>query len=408
MPVTISGKPVVEDVIPNFDSFAAANPWIGAKIGTVQFTTVNLGAVQQYQNATVYCAFEGQPFEVHGAIRDKYNYVGGPDGFLGFPITNETGTPDAKGRFNHFVSGSIYFHPSIGAAFEVHGAIRAKWASLGYEGFGYPFTDETGTPDGIGRFNHFRTFMPNGSIAESSIYWTSDIGAHEIYGAIRLAWAAIGWETSFLGYPVSGEYASAGGRRNDFQNGYIFWSAATGVQVQPQWFSVNAPSITFGGGNPVGGFGNLTVFSDGTTHFKGHLRVSGAPSYDCLAVFTVKDTANNAYAASSSGHLNGTDESGSRDLDWDIWGKNDAVRQNWAKIRDGGIGGYQVKIDPDLTADELVNIVKAIVGFAEKLVELIGGGSDDSSDSDYNPDVDPDVDGVSQGPDDGGDSGGDS
>jgi uncharacterized protein with LGFP repeats len=159
--------------------------------------------------------------QVCGAIRDKYLSLGGPSGFLGYPVTNETGTPDGVGRFNHFAnSGSIYWTPSTGAS-SIHGAIRAKWASLGWErGFlGYPVTDETGTPDGVGRFNHFAN--------SGSIYWTPRIGAWSVHGAIRAKWASLGWERSCLGYPVSDELAIPGGRQSNFERGAITYSFAS-------------------------------------------------------------------------------------------------------------------------------------------------------------------------------------
>lgn len=112
---------------------------------------------------------------------------------LGGPTSEEASTPDGVGRYRHFARGSIYWSPSTGAH-EVHGAIRDRWARLGWERgpVGYPMTDELTAPD-------------------ASIYWTPRTGAHEVYGAIRIGWAAAGWERSSLGYPTSGE--------NDFENG---------------------------------------------------------------------------------------------------------------------------------------------------------------------------------------------
>ena len=84
-------------------------------------------------------------------------------------------------------------------AFEVHGAIREKYLALGAEAsiLGYPRTDETATPDGIGRFNHFQG---------GSIYWTPGTFAHEVHGLIRDRWASLGWERNpQLGYPISDE-----------------------------------------------------------------------------------------------------------------------------------------------------------------------------------------------------------
>ncbi len=48
--------------------------------------------------------------------RDRYNNLGGAAGPLGLPLTDETGTPDGIGRFNHFQGGSIYWTPATGAA----------------------------------------------------------------------------------------------------------------------------------------------------------------------------------------------------------------------------------------------------------------------------------------------------
>ncbi len=206
--------------IPNFDEFSAGHSWIGQKTGKVQ--QVQGGYVQQFQGATAYGRLFGEPMEVHGAILDKYIEWNGPEGFLGFPTTNETGASDGKGRFNHFENGSIYWHPSIGA-FEVHGAIRDKYIQLkGPGGFlGFPTTNETGASDGKGRFNHFE----NGSI-----YWHPSIGAFEVHGAVRDKWASMGWEKGWLGYPKSDEtsFTEADGRISLFEYGAIYWWPDTG------------------------------------------------------------------------------------------------------------------------------------------------------------------------------------
>jgi hypothetical protein len=154
-------------------------------------------------------------------IRDRWIQLGGAKGFLGNPNTNVLTTPDRTGRYVHFAGGSIYWTPQSGA-FEVHGDIRARWASVGWETtfLGYPTTDETRTPDGVGRYNHFQG---------GSIYWTPKTGAFEVHGAIEGRWAELGWERSFLGYPISNEYDWNGGRRSDFQNGYIWWTEKSGA-----------------------------------------------------------------------------------------------------------------------------------------------------------------------------------
>jgi hypothetical protein len=102
----------------------------------------------------------------------------------------------------------------------VVGEIANKYDALGgcNSVLGPPITEERGTPDGVGRYSVFE---------EGSIYWTPQLGAHEVHGRIRDAWAAAGWEAGRLGYPISDEYADGDGRRRDFELGSIHWSAAT-------------------------------------------------------------------------------------------------------------------------------------------------------------------------------------
>ncbi len=213
--------------------FAWDNPWAGSNSSNANFTGgPNAGNFETSSSTgggdngahMVYEVHQIAP-EVHGDIRIKWDQLGGAGGFLGNPTTSETGTPltpNGVGRYNHFQGGSIYWTAATGAH-EVHGAIRDKWASLGWEqGFlGYPLTDETGTPDGAGRYNHFQ---------HGSIYWTPATGAHEVHGAIRDKWASLGWEKSALGYPTSDETEEpdGSGRFSSFQHGSIHWNKATG------------------------------------------------------------------------------------------------------------------------------------------------------------------------------------
>ncbi len=69
---------------------------------------------------------------VGGAILERYNSLGGAGGFLGACTTSELGTPDGRGRYNHFQNGSIYWTQTTGA-WAVHGQIRNKWSELGSE-----------------------------------------------------------------------------------------------------------------------------------------------------------------------------------------------------------------------------------------------------------------------------------
>jgi LGFP repeat len=192
-----------------------------ASLGGILYTICSSGVAQAKDALTSPSADPLPDDVVVGAIREKWLALGGPYGFLGRPLTPELPTPDGVGRFNHFTGGSIYWAPNTGA-YEVHGLIRDKWAEIGWERswLGYPITDELPTPDGIGRFNHF---------TGGSIYWTPNTGAHEVHGQIRDKWAEIGWERSWLGYPITDELDfPEGGRVSAFERGAVYWWPDTG------------------------------------------------------------------------------------------------------------------------------------------------------------------------------------
>jgi uncharacterized protein with LGFP repeats len=154
---------------------------------------------------------------------------------LGWPLCNAQNLNDVfdaayGGRCQKFQHGMICAHAEIGEAHALWGSIYRKWVEFKYVEFGYPITDEQSTPDGRGRYNHFRGMQyPNRP--ESSIYWTPQTGAHAIYGAIRDAWAQQGWERGPLGYPTSDEHQDGKYRRVDFERGYIRWAGDTGIEI---------------------------------------------------------------------------------------------------------------------------------------------------------------------------------
>ncbi len=178
---------------------------------------------QVYQRGRMYWSPSAGPHMIYGAVLNKFLGVGGPAA-LGVPTTDELGTRDGVGRYNDFAkNASIYWTPGT-RAHTVLGAIRNEWRRLGAErALGYPTTDERGTSDNRGRYNDFSL--------RASIYWTDQTRAHDVVGGIRAEWRRLGAERSYLGYPVTGEYAVQGGRQSDFQGGYVVWTAATGRVV---------------------------------------------------------------------------------------------------------------------------------------------------------------------------------
>lgn len=184
------------------------------------------------------------PYEVCGAIRDKYNALGGPNSFLLFPKTNELTNPDGIGKRTEFLNGPIYWSPQ-GGAHPVVNHFLAAWARHGYENsyIGYPTTDEIVNPDGIGRRQHF---------TGSTIYWFTN-EAYSVGGAIADKWHRLGAEQGVLGYPTSDELVlpDGVGRMNRFHNGVIYWHPTTGARmvrgdILEQWSLAGYELSTYG------------------------------------------------------------------------------------------------------------------------------------------------------------------
>jgi len=160
---------------------------------------------------------------VQGAILDTYRSMGGPRSLLGYPTTNELPTTKVFGRYNKFQGGAIYWSPPTGAH-AIVGSIWQTWNAAGAQKsfLGFPTTNERSTRNKVGRFNTFQ---------HGSIYWSPRTGAHSIAGAIRDRWASMGWENSRLGFPKTNEFPIPGGRAQDFQCGSIGWTPTRGTWV---------------------------------------------------------------------------------------------------------------------------------------------------------------------------------
>ncbi|MDQ6648650.1 MAG: alpha/beta hydrolase-fold protein [Actinomycetota bacterium] len=176
------------------------------------------GRVSDFSGGRVFWSAGTGAHEVHGAIAGEFRALGGLSA-LGLPVTDERATPDERGRYSHFLGGSIYW-TAVTGAHEVHGAIRSSWAATGYERgpLGFPVSDEHDVPGG--RASDF---------AGGSVCWSPSTGAHAVYGAIGAVYRSVGGPASDLGLPSSEEYDAPGGRRTDFHGGSLTWTAATGV-----------------------------------------------------------------------------------------------------------------------------------------------------------------------------------
>lgn len=185
-----------------------------------QFKTPGGGEAVYCEKGMIVVRPDGKAFEIHGNIYVRYRDLQDVNSVLGLPLSDEEAFPKG-GRRSRFDKGDIYFHSATGAR-EVHGAIRGRWQALGgAEGFmGYPETDELPVyKDGkkVGRFNRFQG---------GTIYWSPKTGAWEVHGAIRSVWENdYNGAAGILGFPTSDETPTptSGGRFNNFENGILIW-----------------------------------------------------------------------------------------------------------------------------------------------------------------------------------------
>jgi stage II sporulation protein D len=203
-------------------ALGGANGPLGAATTAELTTPDGRAAYQHFAGGSIYASPATGAHDVRGAIRAKWAALGWETG-MGLPTSGDSRTPNGAGYYTHFQGGSIYWSPATGAQ-AVRGAIREKWASMGWEnGLGFPATSDTRTPNGAGYYTHFQ----NGSI-----YWSPATGAQAVRGAIRQEWASLGWENG-LGFPTRSDTPLPGGRGwfTTFQGGSVYWSPATGAHA---------------------------------------------------------------------------------------------------------------------------------------------------------------------------------
>ncbi len=246
---------------------------IGNILGRYNYDNQAGAYVQQFASGLImYNESVGAAFEMHGAIFLYYiNMTNKAE--LGYLVSDEVNTAKAGGRKNIFSKGGLYWSPSTGtfpvtgqmyinyeqfgessfigwpvsaasavnngkeqifqvarmyfkhgtpSAFEVHGAILAKFlATGGINVWGYPVTNESDIKNGasvIGKCSDFEN---------CTIYWSGATGAFEVHGDIRRKYKELNGPLGQMGFPTSDEGNIPGGtggsRFNTFQNGSILW-----------------------------------------------------------------------------------------------------------------------------------------------------------------------------------------
>jgi len=321
------------------------------------------GYYRRYEHGAIYWHPQLGAYWVHGAIYEKYIALGAEASFLGYPLIDVVPAFDAEGsvgEFTDFQGGTICSMVPLVDAQEIHGAIRDKWVSFGgVKSFlGFPTTDEIKLPDGIGRLNHFHG---------GSIYWTANTGAHEVHGAIRDKWAALGWQTSYLGYPTSDEMpwthpnTKEPGRKSNFERGVIAWTSHSGAFDLPDTIILESGPVN--PPEPITGWAELTINSAGGFRYRGHLHDSGAISYHVAiaSALNFQDSEGHVFVATEEGYTSFSSLFGDTDHDWDKLGFEPLLRDNWDALR---FSGMSTILKVNVTVADVIEAVLVAFPFA--------------------------------------------
>lgn len=188
----------------------------------------------------------------YAEIINKYNDLGGTSSWLGTAV-GETKPTNKGGLYRQFQNGKIYWHKNTGAKTIRKGAIDNRYAAVGYESsyLGFPRTDEITIP-GKGVYQQFEG---------GQMYWSASTGAWDIhYGAMFNRFRELGYESSYLGFPIAGETKVGKGAYQNFQGGRLYWRSLSPSMDIPN--NLLSAYITAGAENSYLGLPNKSTACD--------------------------------------------------------------------------------------------------------------------------------------------------
>jgi hypothetical protein len=143
---------------------------------------------------------------------------------LGSPLRSTVAGLKNGGAYRQYQRGFVVYSPATGAQVS-RGAIRTAYAKLGYENgrMGYPTSGELLSANKTSTYQRYQ---------HGTMVWNATDGAHAIAGAIGAKWVASGGANGSLAHPASDEAGlTAGGASQSFQGGAVVWSALTGARI---------------------------------------------------------------------------------------------------------------------------------------------------------------------------------
>jgi uncharacterized protein (TIGR03437 family) len=180
-----------------------------------------------------------QAYVLSGSLLGRYEELGGATGMLGYPLSDAS----AGGR-QSFENGTL-----AGAPVRlVSGALLTRWQALGLE------TGAAGPP--VSDVSNFFTFAATSGIQQAfrsgALYSIPLAGrVHFTTGAIHARYVQLGGPEGRLGAPANDEYAVGGGRRQDFEGGYLVVAAGAAEATVVE--TPRAPTVSANPGTVIAG-----------------------------------------------------------------------------------------------------------------------------------------------------------
>lgn len=139
-----------------------------------------------------------RPWSFSGRIGATYRANGYHRGALGYPRSGIRAAADSTGYYALFDGGSIYQGPDLDA-FAAYGPIGQKYAALGFASspLGYPVSAITGITTDQGSDGQLMRFQ------DGAIVVVSPAQPFAVFGRIYAEWVSQGGSTGRLGYPTS-------------------------------------------------------------------------------------------------------------------------------------------------------------------------------------------------------------
>ncbi|MFF2297415.1 GH25 family lysozyme [Arthrobacter sp. NPDC058127] len=226
-----------DPVLNKYDAMGGSASRLGNQTLSLYCGLRNGGCYRQYDGGQIiWNAATGAQAVYFDGIGSAWRALGGVDGRLGYPTSDETCSSNACSQ--NFQGGSIYWTTSTNAVPVFTTSIGARWRSMGGTSgiLGYPTGSETCSTTACSQ-----TFQ------SGKIVWTASSGAWAIVqGNIGTAWVALGAENGRLGYPIENQTCTSTQCTQGYQGGILVWTSAT--PATPVWrTSIGARWLSQGG-----------------------------------------------------------------------------------------------------------------------------------------------------------------